>query len=66
MPTLLDPPPPASSRSADAPRVPRRRPAPVNCARLAIPAAVSAIGTFWYLAAVAGALMSFPADLLAA
>jgi hypothetical protein len=66
MPTLLDPPPPASSRSADAPRVPRRRPAPVNWARLAIPAAISAIGTVWYLAAVAGALMSFPAELLAA
>ena len=66
MPTLLDPAPPASSRSADAPRVPRRRPAPVNWTRLAIPAAISAIGALWYLVAVAGALMSFPAHLLAA
>lgn len=65
MPTLLDPAPPGSSRSADAPRVPRRRPAPVNWTRLSLPAAISAIGTFWYLAAVAGALMSSSAQLLA-
>lgn len=64
MPTLLDPKPPASSRSEDAPRVPRRRPAPVNWIRLAIPAAVAAIGIVWFIAAVGGALMAYPAELL--
>jgi hypothetical protein len=63
MPTLLDPPTPTSNRSADAPRVPRRRPAPVNWTRLVIPAAIAAAGTSWYLAAVAVALMSFPSEL---
>lgn len=66
MPTLLDPAPTDTARSPDAPRVPRRRPAPVNWARLAIPAAIAALGTAWYLAAVALALLHFPAHALAA
>lgn len=65
MPTLLDPASPASTRSADAPPVPRRRPAPVNWVRLAIPAATASTGSLWYLAVVAGALASYPATLLA-
>ncbi|HEX7823301.1 MAG TPA: hypothetical protein VF477_00225, partial [Mycobacterium sp.] len=64
MPTLLDPPAPASNRSADAPRVPRRRPAPVNWVRLAVPAAAAAAGTLWYLSAVLTAAMAVPAELL--
>lgn len=64
MPTLLDPAGPASSRSVDAPRVPRRRPAPVNWTRLGVPAALAAIGTFWYLSAVMAAAMAVPAELL--
>ncbi|BBY46591.1 hypothetical protein MARA_00210 (plasmid) [Mycolicibacterium arabiense] len=64
MPTLLDPSPPTSNRPADAPRVPRRRPAPVKSVRLAIPAAIAAIGTMWFIAAVGGAIMTYPADLL--
>jgi hypothetical protein len=64
MPTLLDPMAPASTRPADAPRVPRRRPAPINWARLISPAAIAAFGTLWYLTAVAAALMGYPASLL--
>ncbi|BBY96384.1 hypothetical protein MGALJ_60530 (plasmid) [Mycobacterium gallinarum] len=66
MPTLLDPAPSADGRSPDALRVPRRRPAPVNWIRLAIPAAIAAIGSCWYVAAVAAALAAFPGQALAA
>ena len=40
--------------------------APVNWTRVAIPAAVAATGTLWYLTVVTGALMSFSAELPAA
>jgi hypothetical protein len=62
MPTLLDP--AATARPDNAPRVPRRRPAPINWIRLAIPAAIATTGTLWYLAAVLGAGMTVPAELL--
>jgi hypothetical protein len=60
--TLLDP--AARTRPDDAPRIPRRRPAPINWMRLAIPAAIATTGTLWYLAAVLGAGMTVPAELL--
>jgi hypothetical protein len=64
LPMLLDP---AATNTGpdDGPRVPRRRPAPINWIRLAIPAAIAATGTLWYLAAVLGAGMAVPAELLA-
>jgi hypothetical protein len=65
MPTLLDPDPAAGKPLSDALRVPRRRPAPVNWTRLALPAAIAALGSLWYLAAVATALAHFPATALA-
>jgi hypothetical protein len=65
MPTLLDPAPSADdSRSSDALRVPRRRPAPVSWIRLVIPATIATAGSLWYLSAVASALASYPASLL--
>lgn len=63
MPTLLDP--AATARPDDAPRIPRRRPAPISWIRLAIPAAIATTGTLWYLAAVLGAGMAVPTELLA-
>lgn len=63
MPTLLDP-IRSTARSDDAPRIPRRRPAPVNWIRLTVPAAIAATGTLWYFTAVTGALMSYPSALL--
>lgn len=66
MPTLLDPDPSAGNRSTDALRVPRRRPAPINWVRLAIPTIMASAGSMWYLASVAGALASYPASLLSA
>jgi hypothetical protein len=62
MPTRLDP--AATTRPDDAPRVPRRRPAPINWIRLAIPAAIATTGTLWYLAAVLGAGIAVPAELV--
>jgi hypothetical protein len=62
MPTLLDS--AATNTRPDPPRVPRRRPAPINWARLSIPAAIAAIGTLWYFASVASAVMVAPAELL--
>lgn len=64
MPTLLDPAPSGASHSEDAPRIPRRRPAPINWMRLAIPAGVALAGSLWYLAVVASALAAYPAALL--
>jgi hypothetical protein len=58
MPTRLDP--AATTRPDDAPRVPRRRPAPINWIRLAIPAAIATTGTLWYL----GAGIAVPAELV--
>jgi hypothetical protein len=59
MPTLLDP-AATTNRPDDAPRIPRRRPAPINWARLSIPAAITAIGALWYFASVASAVWSPP------
>lgn len=64
MPTLLDPPTSSTSHSADALPIPRRRPAPVNWIMLSIPAALSAGGALWYLAAVASAVMAQPVEML--
>ena len=63
MPTLLDPAPPAS-RPAMPPASHVGGPHPINWMRLAIPAAIATTGTLWYLAAVAGAVMAYPAELL--
>ncbi|MGE0216176.1 MAG: hypothetical protein AB7S95_10540, partial [Mycolicibacterium sp.] len=64
MPTLLDPAPTTGNRSSDALPVPRRRPAPVNWTRLALPATVAGAGTIWYLAAVLAAAIAIPSALL--
>lgn len=64
MPTLLDPVPSAVNRSSDALPVPRPRPAPVSWTRLALPAAVAAAGTCWYVFAVLAAAMAISAELL--
>lgn len=66
MPTLLDPEPSGGSRSSDALPVPRRRPAPVHWLRMAVPATIAALGSLWYLTAVAVTLAQFPANALAA
>ncbi len=63
MPTLLDP-VGASAQPEAAPRVPRRRPAPINWARLGFPAAIATAGALWYLAVVVCGVMAYPAQLL--
>lgn len=64
MPTLLDP-AGASAQPEAAPRVPRRRPAPINWVRLAIPAVIMTAGALWFAVAVLGGVMAYPAELLA-
>jgi hypothetical protein len=64
MPTLLDPAPQGDSKSRDAPRVPRRRPAPVNWVRLLVPAGIATAGALWSVMIVASAVMAYPASLL--
>lgn len=64
MPTLLDAAPVTSNRHDSASRVPRRRPAPISWMRLATPAAIAAAGILWYLYSVAGAVMSYPTELM--
>lgn len=61
MPTLLDPTTPGRH---DAPRVPRRRPAPINWWRLWTPVALSGLGVLWNVICVVNAVLHYPADML--
>lgn len=61
MPTLLDPMTPGCE---DAPRIPRRRPAPVNWWKLWAPAALCGVGVLWTIAYVANAVLHFPATMV--
>jgi hypothetical protein len=64
MPTLLDP--PRSATRPDAPRVPRRRPAPINWWMICTPLAAYALGTLWYVARIATEFLSHSANAISA